>query len=220
MTLLASNTRFGNEVNLLSQHFRRFAVEKSPLNVSANFTFIDECLLEGLLSRLWQAWCVFCRDCVIKSCLGTTTGSGNPVAGLSTALSESHVSAAAIRAKQRKATVWTGTTNGTLRTEPTWGDVGVLVQILGSLRPANASHLLAAFSSGHSSATTLQTIRNAAAHNHAQNLNEVMSLRPFYTVFPIGHPIHALFWVEPSSSDFLVTHAIQELEYTASVAIA
>src|SRR3954468_9990439 len=82
MTLLASNTQFGNEVNLLSQHFRRFAVEKSPLNASASFSLVDECLLEGLLSRLWQAWCVFCRDCVIQSCLGTTTGSGNPVAGL------------------------------------------------------------------------------------------------------------------------------------------
>jgi hypothetical protein len=218
MTLVAANAKFSHESRLLSQHLRRFAVSKSPLDSSDRFTLLDECLLEGVLSRVWQAWCVFCRHCVIQSCLGTTTCTGNSVTRLPPALSEQHVSAAAIRAKQRRSPVWQGV-NHALRAEPMWGDVDVLVQVLTHLQPANGNQLLAALSSGHSGAKALQTIRNAAAHNHAQNLTEVMLLRSSYAAFPIGHPTHALFWIEPHTSDFLVTHVIQELEDTALAAI-
>jgi hypothetical protein len=80
--------------------------------------------------------------------------------------------------------------------------------------------MLAGFSSSHSSAKALQLIRNAAAHNHAQNLSEVLTLRSSYVVFSIVHPIQALFWTEPGSKDFLVMNAISDLKAAGLIAIS
>jgi hypothetical protein len=93
------------------------------------------------------------------------------------------------------------------------------VKILTRLRPHNYSQLVSAFSSGHQSAKALQFIRNGAAHNHVQTLNDIQMPHSAYVVFPIGHPTHAMFWTEPRSSDFLVTHAIQELKDAGFAAI-
>jgi hypothetical protein len=142
-----------------------------------------------------------------------------PVAGLADAVSEAHVSGAAIVAKKTPAGPFWGSPNTMLRVEPTWGDIDVLVKLLTRLSPNNAAQMLAGFSSGHLDAKAIQLIRNAAAHNHAQNMAEVLTLRSSYIVFPITHPIHALFWTEPASRDFLVTQAINQLRAAAITAI-
>jgi hypothetical protein len=80
--------------------------------------------------------------------------------------------------------------------------------------------MLAAFSSGSRYAKALQSIRNGAAHNHVQNLSDILRLRSAYLVFPIGHPTHAMFWIEPRSQDFLVTNAIDELREASLTAIS
>lgn len=157
---------------------------------------------------------------MIDSCIGTVTKTGTQVVALPSAESEAHVSGAAIRAKQLKKDPWSGAPNSILRAEPTWGDVDVLVTILVRLRPNNAAQLLAAFSSCHSSAKAIQLIRNGAAHNHNQNLAEIQSLGSAYLVFPIIHPTHAMFWINPKSSNFLIIHAIQDLIDTGLAAIS
>ena len=107
-----------------------------------------------------------------------------------------------------------------LRVEPTWGDIDVLVKVLTRLCPNNAAQMLAGFSSGHHEAKAIQLIRNAAAHNHTQNMAEILTLRSSYIVFPITHPIQALFWTEPWSRDFLVTQALTGLRTAAVTAIS
>jgi hypothetical protein len=220
MALATHCTQLDNELDVLSRHLRDFAAAKSPVSTPAGFSLLDECLLEGLLSRIWQSWCKFCRECVIESCLGTTCSNGNVVAGLPDAVSEAQVSGAAIRAKRHNKPPYWGAPNTELRYEPTWGDVDVLATILTCLRPVNYTQLAAAFSSGHPSAKALQIIRNGAAHNHPQKLIEILALRSTHVAFPISHPVHALFWIEPLSADFLVTHAIEELKGAALAAIA
>jgi hypothetical protein len=144
---------------------------------------------------------------------------GTAIPGLPDAVSEAHVSGAAIRAKKQPGPPYWGTPNSVLRVEPTWGDVDVLAKVISRLRPTNFTQLLAAFSTGHPSAKALQLIRNGAAHNHIQSLNDILTLRSAYLVFPVGHPTHAMFWIEPTSSDFLVTHAIQERKDVGLAAI-
>jgi hypothetical protein len=202
-----------------SVHFRDFAASKTIVS-SSDFSVLDECLLEGLLSRVWQTWNNFCRSCVIESCVGTTDGNGATIAGLPSAISEAHVSGAAIVAKRTPKGPHWGSQNAVLRVEPTWGDVDVLVKLLTRLSPNNSAKLLTAFSSGHPSAKAIQLIRNAAAHNHAQNMADVLTLRSSYIVFPITHPIHALFWTEPGSKDFLVMQAIDGLRTAGINAIS
>jgi hypothetical protein len=149
--------------------------------------------------------------------LGTTDGNGAPVAGLAGAVSEAHVSGAAIIAKKTPTGLFWGSPNTMLRVEPTWGDIDVLVKVVTRLSPNNAAQMLAGFSSGHLDAKAIQLIRNA--DNHAQNMAEVLTLRSSYVVFPITHPIQALFWTEPGSRDFLVTQAINGLKTAAITAI-
>jgi hypothetical protein len=220
MALHSEWTELESSLDLLATHIRDFAATKHGLGSPADFSLSDECLLEGFLSRIWQAWCRFCRHCVIKSCVGTVDAAGTTVPGLPDALTEAHVSGAAIRAKKRPNPPYWGFPNSQLHSEPTWGDADVLALILTRLRPANSPQMLAAFSSAHPSAKAVQVIRNGAAHNNAHNLNEIMMLRSAYSAFPISHPTHAMFWVEPRSNDFLITHAIDALKDAALLAIS
>jgi hypothetical protein len=207
-----------SELDSLSQHCRDFAAVKPVLDAASHFSFLDECLLEGLLSRVWQAWNRFCRKCVIESCMGTKGATGLNITGLPDAISEQHVSSAAIQAKKESKPYW-GAQNSILRYEPTWGDVDVLARILPRLHPTNFTKLLAAFSAGYPSAKALQVIRNGAAHDNVQTRNDIDALRSTFLVFPIGHPTHAMFWVEPTSKDFLITHVIDELKDSGRIAI-
>jgi hypothetical protein len=220
MALDAARTQLSSELDSLSERLRDFAAAKSSLDSAAHFSFLDECLLEGLLSRTWQAWCNFCRVCVVESCIGTVDVTGTSITALPDARSEAHVSKAAIRAKRKGNPPYWGGTNTLLRAEPTWGDLNVLSNILSRLRPTNCAKLLAAFSQGHTSAKALQLIRNGAAHNNHQTFGEIQTLRSLYIVFPITHPTHALFWIEPRSNDFLATRAIEELTDVALTAIS
>ena len=208
------------DLDVLSALIRDFAAAKPALDSPSHFSLLDECLLEGILSHIWQVWNLFCRNCVMESCLGTVDAVGTVVVGLPNATSEAHVSGAAICAKKRSGHPYWGTPNTLLRNEPTWGDVDVITNILTRLRPANSPQMLAAFSSGHASARALQLIRNGASHNHVQNVNEIATLRSTYVVFPIVHPTHAMFWIEPKTNDFLVTHAIEKLKNIGYTAIS
>lgn len=206
------------QLDSLANHIHNFTATKS-LTAASDFSILDECLLEGLLSRTWQTWNIFWRNCIIESCVGTTDAAGQIIAGLPSAVSEEHVSGAAIAAKKQPKGPYWGSTNALLRVEPTWGDVDVLTKILTRLVPTNSVKLLAALSSSHASAKALQTIRNGSAHNHAQNVSAIENMRSAYVVFPITHPTHALFWTVPHSGEFLVTHAIDELKGAGKAAV-
>ncbi len=193
-----------------SGHLQAFISSKPVLTYPLPVTEPEECFLEGLLSRVWQAWCEFCRGCVVDSCLGTTTASGATIAGLPGATSEESVSKAAIQAKRGQSITWTPP-NALLRAEPTWGDPDVLNTILSKLSPLNSSQVLAAVSSAYDSAKALQLIRNAAAHQNAQSMAELTAIQAKYTVFPTPHATHALFWVAPARGTFLLSHAMDDL---------
>jgi hypothetical protein len=79
---------------------------------------------------------------------------------------------------------------------------------------------LAGFSSGYKWAKAIQCIRNGTAHCHHQNLAEVMAMGSAFQAFPITHPVHALFWTDPTSGSFLISTAIEELRISAAAAVA
>ena len=218
MSLLSLWNAFDAATQLYGKLALEFAQRKPTITSAALFTVEDECFLEGVLSRTWQEWSLFCRQCVVASCLGTVDANGKAIAALPEAQSEGHVSSAAIQVKRGRKPVW-GHTNSSLRDEPTWGDTDVLANIVASLNPSNRALLLAALSSAHDAAKTIQLIRNASAHNHAQNMADVMSRAASYVAFPITHPTQALFWTESSAGEFLVTHAVRVLSSTARLAI-
>ena len=220
MALTTLHGRLDADFARLEGHLRSFVTSRATISSASDFSERDECLLEGLLSRVWQAWGAFCRACLCESCLGTVDASGVAVAKIPDAVTEAHVSGAALKAKNSASGPYWGATNTVLRREPTWGDVDVLSTIITRLAPANAGQMSAAFSNGSSSAKALQFIRNAAAHMHHQTLADVQALRSKYVVFPISHPTQALYWVEPKSRDFLVFRALDDLRAAALTAIS
>jgi hypothetical protein len=220
MTLIAISTRLCVELDQYGRHISDFAAKNSPLDASGCFTILDECTLEGLLSRIWQSWGHFCRSCIIESCLGTINATGLVIPGLPDATTEADVSGAVVRASRKRNPPYWGYPNEILRYEPTWGDVDVLVEVLTRIRPNNVNQLLAAFSSGSKIAKALQLIRNGAAHHNVQTLTEIRVLQSSYVVFSITHPTHAMFWIDPKTRAFLIANAIQELKDTALAAIS
>jgi hypothetical protein len=220
MALYAAWTSLCSELDSLAPHLRDFSITKPTIGSASDFTLHEECLLEGLLSRIWQAWCKFCRTSVLESCMGTIDGSGAVIAALPMATSEAHVSGAAIKAKGSPAPSYWGSVNTTLRYEPTWGDVDVLAKIIPRMGPANQTQLLAAFSSAHAAAKALQLIRNAAAHDNVETRADLQTLWTKFTVFPITHPSQCLYWIEPNTKDYLGLYAIEELRDAGMAAIS
>lgn len=221
MTLLAASNKLETELDILALEFSDFAASKPKLDSSSVFSLHDECLLEGLLSRVWQTWGHFCRACLFESCKGTSDANGKPIAALPGALSDAHVSAAAIHAKKHKNNAcWTGATNNTLRYEPTWGDTAVAATCVPYLAPNNQAQLLSGFSAASFFAKALQTIRNGAAHDNAETRADINAMQAPYIVFPITHPTQALFWVVPTTSSYLISAAIDELKAAAAIMIS
>lgn len=211
--------RFDAEATAIAGHFRNIALQIRP-RAGQDFSFLDECILEGLLSRAWQSWCLFCRTCVVQSCIGTTTAGGTVLNQIPDALSEEHVSHAAILAKSMNnlPPFW-GKKNSVLRKEPTWGDPDTITRIITRLQPNNHMQLSAAFSAGFTTARSIQIIRNASFHANPQTLLEVKSLSSAYISYPVSHPIQAVFWTDRASSDFLITASLQRLSSTGYSAI-
>lgn len=171
--------------------------------------------LEGLISATWQYWGHFCRSVVIESALGTRTASG--VVLPACAASWQEVSYIALQAIKSKPPV-PGGTNSILRKEPTWGDAGKLLTVISVLQPANQIQLSQSFGSssyvGH-----LQTVRNAAAHRHQQNTEDVLALRPYYLVSRLRHPSEAAFWIEQKSNTFAFLFWLEDMRLIGNLAV-
>ena len=196
--------------------FEELATKKSFTD-ARDFTTEDLCLLEGVLSRIWQAWCRFCRETIMESCVGTTDLSG-PVAGLATAISMPHVSAAAVQVKNRQRVTWVGQ-NTVLRMEPTWGSIDALIDIIRYLAPTNAAKLNGMCAVASPSAKVLQTARNAAAHDNTQTLADLLQLGTAYTTFPTNHACQSLFWIEAATGGYLLPQAVEDLKDAATLAV-
>lgn len=216
MPLADIHTIFESDLQEPSRVFEELATVKT-FGDARDFTTDDLCLLEGVLSRVWQAWCRFCRETIIESCLGTHDLSG-PIAALPSAYSPAHVSAAAIQVKKRNAVTWVQQ-NTTLRFEPTWGSIDALLDIIHGLAPANAAKLNGMCILASSSAKVLQKARNAAAHHNPQTFAELLQLSTSYTTFPTNHACQSLFWIETTTGDYLFAQAISELKDAAAHAV-
>ena len=185
---------------------------------ASDFVHEDLCVLEGLLSHLWQCWCRFSRSLLIESSTGTVDLSGTHLPQVPGALSDAEVSGAAIRIRQRRPTIW-GFPNAVLRFEPTWGDVDALIDIISGVGPANSAKLIGMCTMAGPSARILQTIRNAAAHHNSPSVAELLRISGPYVTFPVSHPCQALFWVERSTGNYLLPEAIEGLSTASMYAV-
>lgn len=174
--------------------------------------------LDGLLSYAWQAWCRFCRDLIVHSCLGAKTKAGVIVPSCVSPATQERVSYLAIQARQNKNPA-PGQTNSIWRFEPTWGDVSVLVKIISLTKPANALQLLATFGGVTKGPAHLQKVRNASAHLNDQSFADVLAIQVYYLGAPIRFPCEASFWVDTVSADFAFVSWLDEMRFLANNAV-
>jgi hypothetical protein len=217
MSLQQIHTDFEMELLEPTRVFEELATSKTFKN-SNDFTTDELCLIEGVMSRIWQVWCRFCRRVVLESCQGTTELSGVPIPPLAAANSDGHVSAAAILAWRKRPVTW-HQSNSVLRREPMWGDVDVLLDVIDGLKPNNAAKLKGMCTVSSTGAKLLQTARNAAAHHNHQSLGELLSLSSAFSAFPINHACQSAFWVETVSADYLLPFVLEELKDAAVYAV-
>jgi len=172
--------------------------------------------LEGWLSEVWQIWCRFCRHVVMASCSGCQTASG--VSLVASHASPDVVSFIASRQKNGQAPASQGT-NTIYQKEPTWGHIDRLLEVIQALNPPNRADLLSAFGTVPA-IEHVRLVRNATAHRNVQSLAQVLAFQSQYLAHSLRHPLHALFWTDPSTGRSLIHSRLDEMRVGAKNACA
>lgn len=174
-------------------------------------------LQEGLISNLWQAWCVFCREIVIASAIGALTKGGLATTSSYATRSEMEIAFVASKAASRRSVGIVRPLVGK-HLEPTWGDLTKINLIISALNCSNNSSLLSAFGAALL-IDDLQLCRNTCAHLNSDTLSQLVSAKVRYNDTKFSHPSDVIFWVDPSSRDYLWKSWVDEMYLVTSFAI-
>jgi hypothetical protein len=92
-------------------------------------------------------------------------------------------------------------------------------RIVDGIGSSNRSQLASAFGVGLA-VLDLQLCRNASAHINSETKAEVSAARVRYSESAFKHPSDAIFWIDPSTNDYLWKTWIDEIEIMSEFAIA
>ena len=188
--------RFNARLNWLDSAFDRSVVNRNSASRS------DRCFLqEGLISTLWQAWSFAVRSVVFHSVRGTATKSGLVTTSPYAALPEPELAYIASRLARNQPIGAIKPITGS-HLEPTWGDLNKIALIAGGYNLNNGTILSASLASP-SSLKDLQTCRNCCAHLSSDRIVDLKMARIRYSSTNYMHPSDMIFWVDPSTSNFL-----------------
>ena len=174
-------------------------------------------LQAGLVLSLWQIWCVFCRETLIGSAHGIATKSGHATSRYA-GMSEMEIAYVA-RELAHGRTVRKVKTLAGVYLEPTWGDLSKINRIATGIGSTNHEQLADAFGAGIA-ILDLQRVRNASAHINRDTIGEVKAARVRYAGTVFAHPSDMMFWIDPSSNDYLWKTWIEEMDVISELAIA
>lgn len=208
ISLERTRLKFECRLSTLDSAFDRYVIE--PVAVSR----VDRSALqEGFVSSLWQSWCYFCRELLIRSTQGAITTSGAATTSAYAAHSEMEIAYIAGRFARKESLGQVRALAGNHR-EHTWGDLAKLNNVLVAIGCSNAPTI----QSGLSACLRikdLQTCRNASAHISNSTIRNVRLSRVRYTNTSFFHPSDMVLWVDPSSSDFLWKSWVDEMRIVA-----
>lgn len=172
-----------------------------------------------LVSETWQAWCLFCRAVILKSCQGAVTRSGNLVNPRTTENSwqriayeiQQHAKGLTPRARSRVRFQ---------RHEPTWGDQNLLLRAIPGLAPHNSASLISGFGLSLNGPRHLQHVRNACAHLTPESINQVKNLTIYYRGASLSDPIDILWWIDPTTQTDAFYQWLDDMEAIAGIVTA
>jgi len=172
---------------------------------------------EGLVSALWQSWCAFCRSTLIESARGTTSGSGRRVSSPYAGWREMEIAYVARELAQYRKVSGARTLMGR-HLEPTWGDLRKVNLIVKGISSSNQAQLFSAFGVGYA-IKDLQLCRNANSHLNKDRISEVSAAKVRYSETKFVHPSDLIFWIDPTTKDFLWKTWLDEMEVISKHAI-
>jgi hypothetical protein len=174
-------------------------------------------LQEGLISQLWQAWNVFCREVVISSTKGATTRAGIQTTSRFFNCTSEEIAYVAKRCCDGLPVNQPKPLHS--RHEPTWGDLQKLNLIVMGIGASNGNTLASAFGVAFS-IKDLQLCRNSCAHLTVDNIREVQASRVRYSDTNFSHPSELIYWTDPATKDFAWRTWVDEMEMISEFATA
>ena len=172
---------------------------------------------EGLLSGLWQAWCWFSREVVISSALGAVTTAGHSTHSPYAGHSEMEIAFVATQFSRRRSFTSVRALAGQYL-EPTWGDIQKINLIINGLQPTNLNSLQTGFGSVVL-LRDLQFARNCCAHLNRENLFALKTARARFNQTKYIHPSDMMFWIVPTTSDFVWKEWVDEIDAASEVIV-
>ena len=191
------------------------AFERHLFNLD-NKRYVDiYALQEGLISSLWQTWCLYCKSIFFGSIRGGITSNGQHIVTpqyfqltdyelfyVAKLLGENKP---VNQIKQAKP-----------QSEPTWGDVNKLSLIFTLSNTPNSNYVSSPLSSS-SLLKDLQMVRNATAHINDNTVQNIKDARVRYSSTKFNHPSDTIFWVDPLSKDYLWKAWVDEIKFISLV---
>ena len=174
-------------------------------------------LQEGLVSSLWQAWCAFCREIIIASASGATTANGTSTTSALAGRPEAEIAFAAMQLARSQSIRNIHPIAGS-HLEPTWGDLNKFTLIVTGLSPTNQNQLLTALGVCIL-LRDLQLCRNSNAHISADRIREIRAASVRYLQPKFDHPSDLIFWIDPSTQDYVWKTWIDEAEVFSDFAV-
>lgn len=172
-------------------------------------------LQEGLISSLWQTWCLYCKSIFFGSIRGATTTNGQHIDTphylqltdyelfyVAKLLGENKPINQIKQAKPQH--------------EPTWGDVNKLSLIFTLSNTPNSNYVSSPLSSSFL-LKDLQMVRNASAHITSHTIQNIKDARVRYSSTKFNHPTDTIFWVDPQSNDYLWKAWVDEMKLISLV---
>lgn len=211
-SLEAIRRKFVQRLHLVDSAFERHLIE--PVTKLRTDRYA---LQEGLISQLWQYWCVFCRDVVMASVQGATTSLGALTSCQLAGRPEMEVAYVAMRLARGKSIGSIRQLSGS-HLEPTWGDPNKINLIASGIGCSNEATLLSAFGFADR-IIDLQLCRNACAHLNASNIHLIRGAKVRYIASRFSHPSELMFWEEPSTRDFVWRAWVEEMEIISEAAV-
>lgn len=171
------------------------AFERNLLVANPNKCADRYAVQEGLMSSLWQAWCMYCRTIIFGSLTDGLTVNGNRVSSTYSNLTDRELVFLAQKASQGSNLATITVRSAPPHIEMTWGDAIKLNPVITAFSPSNATVLLSGLGTV-SFLLDLQKFRNANAHITSFTIGEVKNAQVRYTHTKFRHPSDTMFWID------------------------
>tara|TARA_R100000231_G_scaffold23069_1_gene21809 strand:- start:230 stop:697 length:468 start_codon:yes stop_codon:yes gene_type:complete len=154
---------------------------------------------------------------VIASTAGTVTANGMNTASAFIGRPEAEIAYAAMQLA-RSRPIGVIRPIGGHHLEPTWGDLNKFSLIVAGLAPTNRNAMLTALGACVL-IPDLQLCRNSSAHISAEGIRQLRTASVRYSNPKFDHPSDLIFWIDPSTQDYVWKTWIDEAEIFSDFAI-